>query len=105
MRILLAVDGSPSASRALDLVANLPWPPGSVVRVVAALDIAPALWGGPWIPAIPAGADEYEAQALLDLTRVIEASRLRLASAGLAVETDLLRGAPAFAIPDEASAA
>jgi len=62
----------------------------------------PALWGGPWIPAIPAGADEYERQALLDLTRVIEASRLRLASAGLAVETDLLRGAPAFAIPDEA---
>ncbi len=102
MRILLAVDGSPSASRALDLVAGLAWPPGSVVRVVAALDVAPALWGGPWIPAVPAGADEYEAEALRDLTRVIEVARMRLATAGLVVETDLLRGAPAFAIPDEA---
>jgi hypothetical protein len=46
MRILLAVDGSPSATRARDLVASLPWPEGSVVRVLAALDIAPALWGG-----------------------------------------------------------
>ena len=75
MRILLAVDGSPSATRARDLVASLPWPAGSVVRVLAALDIAPALWGGPWIPAIPAGADAYEADALRELTSVIEIAR------------------------------
>jgi len=102
MRILLAVDGSPSATRARDLVVSLPWPAGSVVRVVAALDVAPALWGGPWIPAIPAGADEYEADALRELTSVTEDARAPLEAAGLAVETDLLRGAPAFAIPDDA---
>lgn len=102
MRILLAVDGSPSAARARDLVASLPWPTGSVVRIVAALDIAPALWGGPWIPAIPAGADEYEAQALSELSAVIDAARVPLEAVGLAVETDLLRGSPAFAIPSDA---
>jgi nucleotide-binding universal stress UspA family protein len=102
MRILLAVDGSPSATRARDLVVSLPWPAGSVARVIAALDVAPALWGGPWIPAIPAGADEYEAQALLELTSVIDDARAALEGAGLAVETDLLRGAPAFAIPEDA---
>jgi len=53
MRILLALDGSPSADRARALVTSLAWPEGSVVRIVAALDVAPALWGGPWIPAIP----------------------------------------------------
>jgi nucleotide-binding universal stress UspA family protein len=83
-------------------VASLPWPAGSLVRVIAALDVAPALWGGPWIPAVPAGADEYEAQALRELTDVIATARLPLESAGLAVETDLLRGAPAFAIPEDA---
>ncbi len=102
MRILLAVDGSPSATRARDLVASLPWPEGSVVRVLAALDIAPALWGGPWIPAIPAGADAYEAEALRELTSVIETTRAPLEAAGLTVETDLVRGTPALAIPDEA---
>jgi len=102
MRILLAVDGSPSATRARDLVASLPWPAGSEVRVVAALDVAPALWGGPWIPAIPAGADEYEAHALRELTSVIDAARAPLEAAALTVESDLLRGAPAFAIPADA---
>ncbi len=102
MRILLAVDGSPSASRARDLVASLPWPAGSTVRLVAALDVAPGLWGGPWIPAIPAGADEYEAHALRELTAVIDEACAPLEAAGLTVEADVLRGAPAFAIPDEA---
>lgn len=104
MRILLAVDGSPSATRARDLVASLAWPAGSVIRVVAALDVAPALWGGPWIPAIPAGADAYEAQALSELTAVIDAARVPLEAAGLTVEDDLLRGSPAFAIPSDARA-
>ena len=102
MRILLAIDGSPSATRARDLVASLSWPAGSTIRVIAALDVAPALWGGPWIPAIPAGADEYEAEALRELTSVVDAARAPLEAAGLSVEADLLRGAPAFAIPEEA---
>jgi nucleotide-binding universal stress UspA family protein len=102
MRILLALDGSPSADRARALVASLPWPVGSTVRVVAALDIAPALWGGPWIPAIPADADTLEDEAVAELGRVLLESRPGLEAAGLAVETELLRGRPSSAIVDDA---
>jgi nucleotide-binding universal stress UspA family protein len=102
VRILLAVDGSPSSIRARDLVASLPWGPDALVRVVAALDVGPALWGGPWIPAIPADADEYEAQALADLTSVVETARGVLEAAGLGVDGEMLRGSPAMALVDDA---
>lgn len=102
MRILLAVDGSPSADRACALVAGLAWPPGTLVRVVAALDIGPALWGGPWIPAVPADADLLEDVAVRELSSVLDRARAPLVAAGLAVETELLRGSPRLAIPEEA---
>ena len=72
-----------------------------MVRVVAALDVAPALWGGPWIPAIPVGADEYEEEAVGELTSVLEVAG-PLDAAGLDVEAELLRGRPSLAIPDDA---
>ncbi len=102
MRILLAVDGSPSSDRARDLVAALAWGPGTTVRIVAALDVAPALWGGPWIPAIPVDADEYEQEALTELTRVLQEAEGTLGKAGLEVEAELLRGSPALAIVEDA---
>ena len=102
MRILLAVDGSPSADRARDLVAGLAWPEATLVRVVAALDVGPALWGGPWIPAVPADADLLEGEAVRELSDVLERAREPLVGAGLAVEVELLRGSPRLAIPEEA---
>lgn len=102
MRILLALDGSPSSDRARALVASLAWPEGSAVRIVAALDVAPALWGGPWIPAIPADADALEDEAVAELTRVLTEARPSLEAAGLAVEAELLRGRPSAAIVEEA---
>lgn len=102
MRILLALDGSPSADRARALVTSLPWPEGSTIRIVAALDVSPALWGGPWIPAIPADADAMEDEAVAALTRVLQEARPPLERAGLTVEAELLRGSPAAAIVDDA---
>ncbi len=102
MRILLALDGSPSADRARALVTSLAWPAGTTVRVVAALDIAPALWGGPWIPAVPVDADQMEDEAVAELTRVLQEAAPPLESAGLAVELELLRGRPSAAIVDDA---
>jgi nucleotide-binding universal stress UspA family protein len=101
MRILLALDGSPSADRARALVASLAWPAGSVARVVAALDVAPALWGGPWIPAIPADADSLEDEAVAELTRVLRDAVPSLEAAGLTVEVELVRGRPSSAIVDD----
>lgn len=45
MRILLALDGSAPALVARDLVAGLPWPPGSEIRLVAAFQ-TPIDWTG-----------------------------------------------------------
>lgn len=102
MRILLALDGSPSADRAGALVASLAWPAGTTVRLVAALDVAPALWGGPWIPAIPINADQLEDEAVGELTRVLQEAQPALEAAGLTVEAELLRGRPSAAIVDDA---
>jgi nucleotide-binding universal stress UspA family protein len=102
MRILLALDGSPSADRARALVTSLAWPTGTTVRLVAALDVAPALWGGPWIPAIPADADLLEEEAVVELTRVLQEARPAMEAAGLTVEAELLRGRPSAAIVDDA---
>lgn len=102
MRILLALDGSPSADRARALVTSLAWPPGTTIRIVAALDVAPALWGGPWIPAVPIDADQMEDEAVAELTRVLQEAGPPLESAGLTVEAELLRGRPSAAIVDDA---
>ncbi len=102
MRILLALDGSPSADRARALVASLAWPTGTTVRIVAALDVAPALWGGPWIPAIPVDADQLEGEAVAELTRVLQEAQPALEAVGLAVEAELLRGRPSAAVVEDA---
>jgi nucleotide-binding universal stress UspA family protein len=102
MRILLALDGSPSADRARALVASLAWPEATTVRIVAALDLAPALWGGPWIPAIPVDADQMEEEAVAELTRVLREAQPALEDAGLTVEAELLRGRPSAAIVEDA---
>jgi nucleotide-binding universal stress UspA family protein len=51
MKILLAIDGSPCSDRAIDEVARRPWPQGSSVKVLTALDppmpLAPEAWALP----------------------------------------------------------
>ena len=38
-RILVAIDGSAPSEVAVGLVADLPWPPGTAIRVVEAIDL------------------------------------------------------------------
>ena len=72
------------------------------MRVVAALDVSPALWGGPWIPAVPVDADQLEEEAVVELTRVVQEAQDYLVGAGLEVEAELLRGRPSAAIVEDA---
>lgn len=102
MRILLALDGSPCSDRARALLTSLPWPSATTVRVVSALDVSPALWGGPWIPAVPVDADQMEEEAVTELTRVLQEALPPLQAAGLTAEAELLRGRPSAAIVDDA---
>ena len=103
MRILLAYDGSPGASTAAALVANLPWPATTTVRVVAVVEPVLVNYSvgvgalPTWSPALDT---EFTAKAEEDLgtaARILEQSRAR-------IETAAVRGRPASALLDAADA-
>ena len=101
MRILVATDGSACADRARDLVGSVPWPTPTEIRLVAAIEEGPALFGSPWIPAVPADADRYEEEAVDHLRGVLERGAVALFGPDRTVETVLLRASPARAIVEE----
>jgi nucleotide-binding universal stress UspA family protein len=99
MRILLATDGSATAAIAARLVENIPWPPGTSIDVVRALD-DPGLNGveGPWLIALPTASQTQAAvrEAEDALLRAVEPLRTR----GLSTAHTVLRGRPADALLD-----
>ncbi len=106
MRILLAVDGSVSSDRATQLVSTFRLPDDSLLRIVAVqqpyLDVLSLAWatGGE-------GGQELETEEEIDARQrraAVERSESLLAGPGRRVEGFLLRGRPASAIVDEASA-
>lgn len=102
MRVLLAIDGSMSSNRARDLVAGLPWPEGSVIRIVGVLERGPELFGLPWIPVIPENAAAIEADLLTQMRNALETAEREIVRPGLAVDQTLLRDHAARAIVDQA---
>jgi nucleotide-binding universal stress UspA family protein len=101
VRILLATDGSATADRARDLVATAEWPQPVEIRVVGAIEHGPALFGSPWIPAVPPDAAEIEDEAVDHMRDVLARAATALAGPGRTVAVDLLRGSPALAVVDE----
>jgi nucleotide-binding universal stress UspA family protein len=105
MRILLAVDGTPSSDRAVDLLATMGIAADSTVRVVAVdepnLTANAMSWGT--ADTDPSGDD----RDVRHLRRAIDEAeqQLRLARPGLRVEGLLVRGRPGSSIIDEAEAA
>jgi len=102
MRVFVAIDGSDSASLAVDLVADVAWPGGTTIRVVEAIETGAALFGGPWPTLALVQADELEARVRLDADATVLEAEARLMRPGLAVESAVLHGRPAAAIVDDA---
>lgn len=102
MRVLVAIDGSDSASLAVDLVADVAWPGGTTIRVVEAIETGAALFGGPWPTLALVQADELEAQLRLGANATVQEAEARLTRPGLTVESEVLRGRPAAALVDDA---
>jgi nucleotide-binding universal stress UspA family protein len=101
MKILLAVDGSPHSDVAVHEVISRPWPQGSVVRIMSAVQ-----------PYTPPSTEMVLAGATLEsVTRQQTEQAAQLTSrgaesvrqAGLEVETAVRQGDPRSAIVDEAS--
>ena len=105
MRVLLALDGSPSSDAARRVVDNLAWPTGTTILVLGVVPPAGArlapLAGLP-IPDLAPSLDDETldddlGQVLVDATRSIAAN-------GRRVERRLVRGRAATCIVDEAAA-
>jgi nucleotide-binding universal stress UspA family protein len=104
MRILFATDGSRPAALARDLVSSMPWPAGSLMRVVSVVhnrgDIIDATLGADF----PVGLEESldpvvrAHQVALDTTE----REIALARPDMSVERFLLHGRAASVIVDEA---
>jgi nucleotide-binding universal stress UspA family protein len=119
MRILLAIDGSGPAGRALELVDRAAWPAGSVIRVAAALEHGSDLVGNPHIAplhtgspdAAPAelgagsggGVHDAEISLAQRLDEALDAAVLELGRPDRTVERMLLHGRAATAIVAEAA--
>jgi nucleotide-binding universal stress UspA family protein len=102
MRVLVAVDGSPSASIAVDLVAGIDWPAGTTIRVAEAIESGPALFGGPWPTVALVQSDTLEESVRDQARRNVEDARAGLERPGITLEDRILVGRPSVAIVDDA---
>jgi nucleotide-binding universal stress UspA family protein len=103
MRILLAYDASPGAMDAASLVTGLPWPRGSVIRVIAVFEPSAALLpAAPFAPARLVASPEIETQILEHLEAELARRLAMLRKAGLDADGEVLRGRPATVLVDEA---
>lgn len=104
MRVMLAFDGSAGAEAARDLIAHLQWPAGTAITLVAALERGPDLFGAPDFAVVPQNSHEAEELLLDDLQSTLRAAAAPLQAPDRIVETRVVRGRPASALLDEASA-
>jgi nucleotide-binding universal stress UspA family protein len=102
MRVLLAIDGSVPSDKARDLVASLPFPAGSTIRIVGVLEHGPELFGLPWIPVTPENGGSIEHELVTRFMDTLMTAERDIARPGIAVDHILLRGHAARAIVDEA---
>src|SRR5918996_4626258 len=102
MRILLAVDGSPYSAAAADAVSKRPWPRGTIVRVLSAVEniVPPAseLWydaGG--------NLEESRRQITSQAARLTAEIAETVRASGLTVETVVRDGDARSVIINEAT--
>jgi nucleotide-binding universal stress UspA family protein len=101
MRILVAVDGSPSSDVTLDEIGRRVWPSEVEFKVVTVA--RPLTTVGTEMWAVPPESRDAVARAVRETgERVLEAARAKLDGAGLRVSAELLWGLPAHAVVEEA---
>lgn len=104
MRVLLAIDGSEPASRAVDLVCSVPWAAGTAIVVAEAVESGEGLYGGLWPTAAMVEVGRLEAEVRSAAEQDVTAAADRLVRPGLTIDTAVLRGRPATAIGERARA-
>jgi nucleotide-binding universal stress UspA family protein len=103
MRILFATDGSGSAGVARDLMAALPWPAGTEIRVLGVIPATPDLLGAPFIAAVPSNFGEIEARLVRESEAELSAVAATLAAPDRTTGHVLARGRAGSRIVDAAA--
>lgn len=104
MRMLVAIDGSESATRAIHLIASIPRLDDCLVRLVSVAPNRSDILGVPWGMAIPPDAAALEASVVGVHRTALDDARREIGSAraDLEVEMVLARGRAASTIVDQA---
>lgn len=103
MRILLAIDGSPSSEAAIEEICHRPWPPDSEVRVVTVISPLESMLMQEATHYRPMYNDIFEHQSLATAKRLSDiAAAIAQQAPGLRVTPVLLEGRPREAILREA---
>jgi nucleotide-binding universal stress UspA family protein len=101
MRVLVAIDGSRDAHKALDLVGSLAWPTGTTIRILEVIEIESESFGG-WPLVGLADSEVLESRIAHHVSATVSAAERHLGGHGFAVEGGVIRGRPASAIVDDA---
>lgn len=104
MKILLAVDGSPCSDKAVEEIARRPWPDGSEIRVLTAVELplppTPEAWAIP-----PNYFEELDRAASEQARSIVERTVTQLRSAmgsEVNIKGESVPGPPRVVILDEA---
>ena len=100
--VLFATDGSEAAGVAERLVGSIPWPAGTLVRIVTVVPWVADLVGSPWAAATPLHTDEIEAAQVRTAEQQVRESAERLRARGVTTAWVVMRGRPADGIVDAA---
>lgn len=101
MKILLAIDSSSYSADAAEAVATRPWPPGTIVRVLTAVEsIAPPV--GEWWYGGGDGLERVQQEMTTHAERLVTGVAETLRASGLTAETAVSYGDPRSVIVDEA---
>lgn len=104
MRILLAVDGSPYSEAAVRAVASRPWPDGTTVRVLSAIQVMTVLPPVGDFLGVAGAVETPGKQEIRAATKqLVDAVAVRLRTAGLDSESVVKEGDPRSVIVDEAA--
>jgi nucleotide-binding universal stress UspA family protein len=102
MKILAAVDGSPSSDAVLDAIVQRPWPAGAKLRIVTVVPTEPFVDSEAWDLPLEY-VEEIERAGRMKGEMLLESARRRFAGRrNLTVSTKLLAGSPGREILDEA---
>jgi nucleotide-binding universal stress UspA family protein len=101
MRVVVAVDGSSAADRAIQLAGSIDWPTGTQFRVVMAAEPPEPIISADWVR--PSNGDRQQAELEAAASTVLENAARELATTRIDISRRVLRGRAASKIVENAT--